>query len=98
MSDDPFTLARFQPLVGSRFALRLDDAVALPAELVDARAGLGQLPGGRLPFSLTFEAPADPALPQCIYRVEHPALEAMDIFLVPLGRKGAGMQYEAIFS
>lgn len=91
MPDAAFTLTRFEPLVGSRFTLRLDNAAALPAQLVEARAGRG--PG----FSLTFEAPAEPALPQRIYRLEHPQLDAMDLFLVPVARTAAGLHYEAVF-
>ncbi|MEO6280459.1 DUF6916 family protein [Roseateles sp.] len=92
------TLARFEPLVGSRFTLRLDDAAELPAELIDARAGRSAAPGGRQPFSLTFAASPEPALPQRIYRLEHPQLDAMDIFLVPVGRTATGLQYEAVFN
>jgi hypothetical protein len=88
-----FTLARFAPLVGSRFTLRLDDAAELPAQLIDASAGRG----GAQSFSLTFEAAAEPALPQRIYRLEHPQLDAMDLFLVPVARTAAGLHYEAVF-
>lgn len=95
---DPFTLARFVPLVGSHFTLRLNDAAELPARLVEARAGRGGSPDGRQPFSLTFEAPPEPQLPQQIYRVEHPQLDAMDIFLVPVARTAQGLHYEAVFS
>ena len=97
MSADPFTLARFEPLVGSRFTLRLDDAAELPAQLIEARAGRGEAFNGRQPFSLTFEAPAEPQLPQRIYRVEHPRLEAMEIFLVPVARTADALRYEAVF-
>ncbi|RZL28842.1 MAG: hypothetical protein EOP35_25745 [Rubrivivax sp.] len=97
MSADPFTLARFEPLVGSGFTLRLPDATGLPARLAEARAGRAA-PGERQPFSLTFAAPAEPALPQSIYRIEHPQLDAMDLFLVPIGRHPAGLQYEAVFN
>lgn len=92
------TLARFEPLVGSRFTLRLDDAAGLPAELIEARAGRCGAPGGRQPFSLTFAAPPEPTLPQRIYRLEHPQLGAMDIFLVPVGRTATGLHYEAVFN
>lgn len=92
------TLARFEPLVGSQFTLWLDDTKQLPALLLQARA----TPGGatsREPFSLTFEAPAEPALPQSIYRLVHPGFaDALDIFLVPVARSATGLHYEAIFS
>ncbi|HEV6968245.1 MULTISPECIES: DUF6916 family protein [Roseateles] len=96
MADAAFTLARFEPLVGSRFLLRLDDAGGLPARLVQARAGHGGA-ADRPPFSLTFEAPAEPALPQRIYRLEHPQLDAVDLFLVPVARTATGLHYEAVF-
>lgn len=99
MTDDPFALARFEPLVGSGFTLWLDDATSLPARLVEARPGSGQVPGGRQPFSLTFEAPAEPALPQSIYRLQHPLLDdALDLFLVPIWQQPTGLQYQAVFS
>ncbi len=101
MPEAALTLACFEPLVGSRFSLRLDDAAALPARLVEARAGLAQdpagAPAGRRPFSLMFQVPAEPALPQRIYRLEHPQLDAIDLFLVPVGRSAAGLHYEAVF-
>lgn len=97
MPEGALTLARFEPLVGSQFSLRLDEAAELPARLIEARAGLGETLAGRQPFSLTFQAPAEPALPQRIYRLEHPQLEAMDIFLVPVARSAAGLHYEAVF-
>jgi len=91
------TLACFEPLVGSRFSLWLNDAAELPARLIEARAGLGDGLAGRQPFSLMFQAPAEPALPQRIYRLEHPQLEAMDLFLVPVARSAEGLHYEAVF-
>jgi hypothetical protein len=51
-------------------------------------------PGGRAPFSLVFEGGPDPPLPQGIYRVEHDALGALEIFLVPI----AADRYEAVFT
>lgn len=90
-----FTLARFEPLVGSRFTLRLDDAAELPAQLIQANPGRGT--SASQSFSLLFEAPAEPVLPQRIYRLEHPQLDAMDIFLVPVARAAAGLHYEAVF-
>ena len=94
------TLARFEPLVGSRFTLRLDpgnDVAELPALLVEARAGRSAGLDGRQPFSLTFEAPPEPALPQRIYRLEHPQLDALELFLVPVARSDTGLKYEAVF-
>lgn len=94
MAEAALTLACFEPLVGSRFALRLDGGAYLPARLVEARAGA---PAGNRSFSLMFQAPAEPVLPQRIYRLEHPQVDAIDLFLVPVGRSAAGLHYEAVF-
>lgn len=96
--EQALTLASFEPLVGSQFTLWLDDATQLPALLLQARATPGSTTD-REPFSLTFEAPAEPALPQSIYRLAHPGFTAgLDIFLVPVARSANGLHYEAIFS
>lgn len=95
--DRPLTLARFEPLVGSRFTLRLADDAELPARLIEARAGRSAGLEGRPPFSLTFEAPPEPALPQRIYRLEHPQLDPVELFLVPVARSATALHYEAVF-
>lgn len=38
-----------------------------------------------------------PALPQRIYRLQHPQLEALDLFLVPVARTPGALHYEAVF-
>jgi hypothetical protein len=59
---------------------------------------LGPAGGNRDAFTLLFLGPARPILPQAIYRLEHPALGRLEIFLVPLGPRDGGMRYEAVFS
>jgi hypothetical protein len=90
------TLATFEPLVGDVFTIAADPA---PIELVlttaDAR---GEWPGGRQPFSLLFGGPHEPLLAQAIYRLEHAALGALEIFIVPIGRDAESTTYEAIFT
>jgi len=93
------TLERFSPLVGDdRFELQLDDGSACSAALVEAKALPTPAFQGRQPFSLLFEGPPQPTLPQRIYRLSHPQLDAMDIFLVPVGRTQTATQYEAVFN
>jgi hypothetical protein len=93
---DRLTAADFAPFLdrtfaceaaGSTVALHLGSAT----ELGPPRAG--QL---RAPFSLVFRGP--PSLPQGIYRIEHPALGPLDIFMVPIGPDARGPRYEAIFN
>lgn len=49
-------------------------------------------------FSLFFDGPASPFLPQSTYTLRQAALGDADMFLVPVGRKGDGFQYEAVFN
>ena len=83
---EALTAADFAPLRHQLFELAADHASQL--ELVEVTGA-----GGR-PFSLVFRGPGEPLLPQRIYRVEHPALGALDLFLVPIGPG----RYEAIFT
>ena len=58
-------------------------------------------PGPRAqPFSLYFDGPARPILPQRIYKLTHDPMGELDIFLVPVGPhpKRGGMIYEAVFN
>ena len=52
----------------------------------------------RKPFSLEFRLPIRSVLPQRIYRLEHPQLGTLNIFLVPIGMDQAGLQLQAVFN
>ncbi len=97
---ESLTIADFAPRVGQRFSVGSpEEGVTFDTELVEATAvGEAAGPGGRVPFSLVFRAPAGVVLPQRIYRVEHADLGTVDIFLVPIGPDARGMRYEAIFT
>lgn len=49
-------------------------------------------------FSVIFLGPADRMMPQHIYRLQHPQLGEMDLFLVPVGKQQSGYEYEAVFN
>jgi hypothetical protein len=90
----------FAPHVGEAFDVVLGEASA-GLTLIEARplpvAGVvsGLL---RLPFSLLFRSASMIVLPQKIYRLKNAGLGALDIFLVPIARDGAGIVYEAVFN
>lgn len=90
----------FADLLGQQFVLQAPKGgISARMELVEARTlGAAALPGGRAPFSLLFRAGGGPLLPQQIYRVSHPALPPMDIFLGPVAADGEGPCYEAVFN
>ena len=89
----------FIPYLNQTFIVRLADIEPLELELVhvtESRAGFR--PGTRQPFALHFLGPVSPHyLLQHQYRLEHPEMGALDIFLVPLGKQAGRMRYEAIF-
>lgn len=49
-------------------------------------------------FSLFFRGPLTPFFEQATYRLRHEKLGPLDIFLVPVGPDGDGMQYQAVFN
>src|SRR5262245_32165895 len=87
------TTADFAPLVNQHFRVDPGDQPPFEVELVEVTE-IPRDPGGRAPFSLVFEGGPSPPLTQRIYRVEHEALGAMEIFLVPIDEE----RYEAVFT
>lgn len=94
----------FTPLIGREFTVSLPaqpDAGSVELELVKCTA-FDQLKAShaqRVPFSLIFHSKSEPQnLPQRIYRFENPELGAMEVFMVPVGRNGAGFIYQVSFS
>jgi hypothetical protein len=94
-------LAAFALHVGETFVLRVGERQSLDVDLVEARS---RRPSGSSatatdrPFSLVFLSRGPAPLPQRIYRLEHPTLGAMELFLVPLGPQGGRMRFEAVFN
>jgi len=83
---------------GSRYLLRVAGAAEpIELELVEVTGGHGPRRGGR-PFSLVFRGPRSPSLPQAQYRLEHEAMGALEIFLVPIALDPRGLCYEAVFN
>ena len=94
------TAEDFRPLLHERFVLNAGaegehngGAISFEVELVEVTE-IPREPNGRAPFSLLFQGDREQTLPQAIYRVEHPQLGALDIFLVPI----APGRYEAVFT
>lgn len=95
------THEQFEKLHGKDFRLEVDESSSLELSLAEVRPLQESARGGeRQPFSLTFRGPAEPALPQQIYPIEHPDVGRLEIFLVPIGPdpETKNMQYEAVFT
>jgi hypothetical protein len=89
-------IEHFAPHCDQVFDMQTSDGV-VPLKLVKVDpAGASGRAGGA--FSLLFVAPQGPWLPQAIYLLQHPALGAIEIFLVPVGPLEGGNGYQAVFA
>jgi hypothetical protein len=88
--------AMFAARVGEPFAIT--GPATLELSLEEANLGAEPPDAGRRPFSLIFRGPQRPLLAQQIYRMEHEALGALEIFIVPVSCDASGARYEAVFS
>lgn len=91
-----FTMDTFLGHVGTRFLMHYGDSKTAELKLINV-SDVGSSPR-QIQFSLVFQGPADAPIAQGIYRIEHDALGALDLFLVPIGKDHTGVRYEAIFN
>jgi hypothetical protein len=102
--DEPLTSSVFAPHVGEPFHLTPQGGGPFEALLTSCeetsygRPEEWQKAIRRVPFSLVFESSTPESHPQQTFRVTHPDLGALELFLVPLGTGQHGMRYEAIVS
>lgn len=90
----------FRPHVNTKFRVKVDAPRPIELELFEVK---GYTPGPHeqarmVRFSLFFYGPDDIYMPQYNYALEHDALGALEIFLVPVGRDERGFLYEAVFN
>jgi hypothetical protein len=90
------TAADFEPRIADEFRAAAP-AGEVSLRLVEVRR-LGKALRKGDAFSLTFLSPPGPFLPQAIYPLLHPAFEALELFLVPIGPMDGGNGYEAVFT
>ena len=101
-----FTLATFEPVVGSRFSVRIGANEWIEVTLVSAVGsgapatdhGAGQSPTRLTSFSLTFRGPVQPRLHQGTYEFTHETIGTFPLFVVPIGHDSDGATLEAVFS
>lgn len=92
------TLDHFAGCVNQTFHAALNDG-DIEFVLVEARPIGAAAPGqARAPFSLLFRNGAALLFPQQIYRMRHPSVGDVGIFLVPVAREREGFLYQAIFN
>ena len=96
---DRLTSQDFSAHLNQPFCIREQSMEPLDATLIEVtELGANSEDAARQAFSIILRVPKEIVLPQSIYRVEHAALGALDLFLVPLGPDNEGMRYEAVFT
>jgi hypothetical protein len=93
----------FSPLVGDRFKITADGNQQLDLELLEVadRSPMVNAPDGAKRqecFSMIFRGPAAHPLAQKTYPFAHPKMGKFDLFIVPVGQSGAGIEYEAVIN
>lgn len=93
------TAEDFDPLVGGELAARpvgkgAGEPVRLRLVSVTRHPGAT---GFRAPFSLELLGASSPVQAQGTYRLAHPRLGDLDLFMVPVGASGEGVTYEIAF-
>ena len=99
MIDFP-TAADFAKHLKTNFRVGLESHEAIELQLiaVTPRASEPHEQAGMERFSVVFSGPADVLLPQQTYRMTHPEMGELEIFLVPIAREGDGFSYEAVYN
>ena len=89
----------FEACRDATFQLRTGDGGVVDLKLTSVDVRDPAPPdGGRQGFSLVFEGPAEPLLPQQTYQVANAEIGELEIFLVPIGQDAESTRYEAVFS
>jgi hypothetical protein len=95
---DKLTKETFEPRQGETFKLSDDEAGTIDLKLAKVQGNGLRGRADREQFSLHFDGPAEPLLPQKIYRLENDEAGEMEIFLVPVAKDDEGVTYEAVFT
>lgn len=93
---ESLTSAAFGAHLHSTFLIRYAPDGVVEAELTEVVEHASTPRQER--FTLTLRGPREPLLPQATYRVEHPVIGALDIFLVPEAVDEVGTYYVAVFN
>jgi hypothetical protein len=94
---DQLTFAVFSKLVKTKFQVHIDAERVVEMELAQV-ISRSDATSPTDSFSLIFLGPLQPALPQKMFLFEHAELGTFHLFIVPIARTPAGMEYEALFN
>ena len=94
----PLTEKEFSKHVNTKFRIKGDPPLELELTAVKAYMGQSNDQSDMERFSAFFHGPADRYLPQSTYALDHEAMGAVDLFLVPVAQDEKGLRYEAVFN
>jgi hypothetical protein len=94
----PLTEAEFSKHVNTMFRVAAEPPLELELTQVKGYLGGANEETGMERFSAFFFGAGDGILRQGIYPLEHVAMGAFELFLVPVGKTEGGYQYEAVFN
>lgn len=94
------TLNDFSSLLGKHFSLGTEAGTTFDAKLIEASSAKTRhaLRFRREHYSIVFDIPADIDLIQGQYRITHPHIGSMDLFMVPVDLPAKFNRLEAVFT
>ena len=87
----------FEALVGRTLKVTTD-ASSTELELAEARELKSPSPRATPPFRLILRSRSGWRAAQGMFRVEHPTLDVIEMFAVPIGPDAVGLCYEVVFN
>jgi hypothetical protein len=98
----PATLTEkeFSQHVNTKFRVNLDAEKSVDLELTEVKGYTTRHneQTGMERFSIYFQGPGEPPLPQQLYTFQHDQMGEFEIFVVPLSLNAQGYRYEAVFN
>ena len=93
----------FSPYIGENFQLTTQENAIVDlklTEVTDRSARVNTADKGKRQecFSMIFQGTGNAQLPQSTYTFKHNKMGQFDLFIVPVGRNQAGVEYEAVIN
>ena len=101
MKLDELRYETVHPLIGSAFRITVPERGDIGLKIIDVCKVMERVKSPRLkrePFSIYLLGPSDVRFSQGTYPFSHDELGELEMFIVPLGPKNGGNQYEVIFT
>jgi hypothetical protein len=94
------TEKEFSQHVNTKFRANLNADNGVDLELVEVKGYMSKHneQTGMERFSVYFQGPGEPYLPQKSYTVQHDQMGEFEIFIVPIAKTDAGFRYESVFN